>query len=153
MQVEENGEPCNCGSRGCVETFAGAAAWTRLGEKALASGRPSALRLGPIDPRAVATAAQAGDPVALEIIDEVARGLGIGISASLLLLNVERVVIGGGISKTGSVLLDPLIRHVRKRIIPDMFDESMLRLASLGNDAGVIGAARVAMLGTGVPAG
>lgn len=152
IQVQEDGVPCGCGARGHLETFAGVAGWGRLAQEALASGRPSALRNAEVlDPKAVATAAADGDVVALEVIEEVTRALGIGIAAALLLMNVERVVIGGGVSKAGALLLEPLVRHVRKRIFADLFRPEMLSLALLGNDAGVIGAARVAMIQAGVP--
>jgi glucokinase len=150
IQVDEHGVACGCGGRGHVETFAGVAGWGRLAQEALASGRPSVLRDAELlDPKAVATAAADGDAVALEVIEEVTRALGIGIAAALLLMNVERVVVGGGVSKAGELLLEPLARHVRKRIFADLFRPDMLRLALLGNDAGVIGAARVAMLEAG----
>jgi glucokinase len=151
MQVEENGQRCNCGARGCLETLAGAAGWTRLAETRINAGRASSLRDVPLDPKTIAQAARAGDAVALEVCDEVGRAMGIGISAALLLMNMERVVIGGGIARAGNVLLDPIIRHVRKRIFPELFNAGMVRLAEAGSDAGVIGAARVAMLAAMTP--
>jgi glucokinase len=146
IQVEQDGPACGCGSRGCVETFAGAPAWARLAEEKLAGGRDSALRGMTLDPSVIAQAAREGDSVASEVVDDVARALGIGIAATLLLLNIERVVIGGGVSAAGPVLLDAVVRHVQQRTFPQVFADTQVRLAELGSEAGVIGAARVAML-------
>ncbi len=156
IQVEEGGLPCGCGSRGCVETIAGAAGWTRLAEARLAearlaSGRSSVLAGHSLDPKTISAAAGAGDPVAREVVEEVARALGIGIAAVLLLINVERVAIGGGVARAGSVLLDPIVRQARKRLFADLFADSSIGPASMGDDAGIIGAARVAMVGAQVP--
>jgi glucokinase len=147
IQVEEGGWSCGCSSRGCVETIAGAAGWGRVAEARLSGGRRSVLRGQDLTPERISEAARGGDPVALEVVEEAARALGIGIAAALLLVNVERVVIGGGVARAGAVLLDPVIRHTRKRLFPDLFADSLICLASVGGDAGVIGAARVAMVG------
>lgn len=146
VQVQEDGPACGCGSYGCIETFAGAPAWTRLAEARLAAGRESVLRGGVIDPATIAQAAREGDEVALEVVDEVARALGIGIAATLLLLNLQCVVVGGGVSAAGPVLLDRIVQHVQQRVFPQVFADVQVRLAELGSEAGVIGAARVAML-------
>jgi glucokinase len=152
ITVVPDGPPCGCGSRGCVETMAGAAAWVRLAEERLATGRTSTLGGVPLDPAVIATAAREGDAVALEVVDEVARALGIGIAATLLLLNLECVVIGGGVAGAGAVLLDRIVRHVQQRVFPQVFADTEIRLAELGSEAGVIGAARVAMLKAATPA-
>ena len=152
VQVVEGGRGCGCGSHGCVETLAGASAWARLAEERLAAGRASTLAGIPLDPAVIAQAAREGDGVALEVVDEVARALGIGIAATLLLLNLECVVIGGGVSGAGAVLLDRVIGHVQQRVFPQVFADTEIRLAELGSEAGVIGAARVAMLKSSTPA-
>jgi glucokinase len=146
IQVDDQGQPCGCGGHGCIETIAGAPAWARQAEACLASGQPSALRGLTLDPAVIADAAREGDAVAIQVVEEVARALGIGIAAALLLLNLERVIIGGGVAAAGSVLLDRIVRHVQQRIFPQVFADAQIRSAELGSDAGVIGAARVAML-------
>jgi glucokinase len=150
IQVEEDGPLCGCGGRGCVETFAGAAAWARMAQERLAEGRPSSLRGASLDPAVIAQAARAGDAVACEVVESVARALGIAIAASLLLLNVEQVVIGGGVAAAGTILLERIEHHVKRRTFPQVFADARIRPAELGSDAGVIGAARVAMLKAGV---
>jgi len=65
----------------------------------------------------------------------------------LNLLNLDRVVLGGGIAAAGDFLLDRIIEEVRARCFPQVFADASFRLAELGGDAGVVGAARVAMVG------
>jgi glucokinase len=97
-----------------------------------------------IDPRVVVEAATAGDALALELIDESACALAIGIAAALQLLNVERVVLGGGVSNAGPILVDRVREQVRRRSFPDVFADAEIRVAELGSDAGVLGAATLA---------
>ena len=148
IQVEPDGVPCPCGSRGCLETIAGAGGWKRRAEALLAS-RASSIRGRELDPKAISEAARAGDAVAIEVVDGVTRALGIGIAAALDLLNLKRVVIGGGVADAGELLLGRIVAETRKRTFPQVFADCSFRLAELGGDAGVIGAARVAMLGLG----
>jgi glucokinase len=148
IQVEPDGVPCGCGSWGCVETIAGAPGWVRRAEKAMA-GRTSALAGLRLEPAVIVEAAHAGDAVALEVLDGAARALGAGIGATLNLLNVERVVVGGGVSAAGAILLDRVIEETRQRTFPAVFAACSFRAAALGADAGVVGAARVAMLARG----
>jgi glucokinase len=146
IHVDHAGAPCGCGSRGCVETVAGIGGWSRRAVQLLES-RDSALEGQALDPAHIVEAAKAGDAVANEVVDGVARAVGIGIAATLLLLNLERVVIGGGVSRAGRFLLERIVDHVRRRAFPQVLDACTFALAELGAEAGVVGAARVAMLG------
>ena len=146
IQVDPNGVPCGCGSRGCLETVAGLAGWRRRAKKLLET-KASALAGKPVDPAAIVDAAKAGDAVALDVVDHAARALGVGIAAVLLVLNLDRVVIGGGVSAAGPFLLDRIVDHARRRMFARVFAECRFALAELGGDAGVVGAARVAMIG------
>jgi len=92
-------------------------------------------------------AAKDGDAVALEIVDDAARAVGIGVAATLNLLNLERVVIGGGVARAGEFILQRIVAHTRTRTFPHVFEDASFRLAELGADAGVVGAARVAIIG------
>ena len=150
IQVDPNGVPCGCGSWGCLETIAGIPGWTRRAEALLAEGRPSML-IGnsPLDPQAIVEAARGEDAVALEVVDGAARAVGVGVAAVLDLLNVDRVVVGGGVANAGFFLLERIAEETRKRVFPHVFADVSFRLAELGSDAGVVGAARVGMLGVG----
>jgi glucokinase len=150
VQADPKGVRCGCGSWGCVETIAGIPGWTRRAVEALAAGRASSLKgREPLDPKAVVEEAQKGDAVALEIVDGSAAALGVGIAAALDLLNVDRVVVGGGVANAGEFLLEKITEETRRRVFPHVFDDATFRLAELGSDAGVIGAARVGMQGVG----
>jgi len=146
IQAQPDGPACGCGSRGCVETIAGIGGWVRRAEELLVS-RESVLRGRPLDPEAIVNAAKADDGVALEIVDGAAAALGVGIGAVLNLLNLDRVVVGGGVAAAGEFLLERIVAEVRARIFPQVFADASFRLAELGGDAGVVGAARVAMVG------
>jgi len=145
IQVAPDGVPCGCGSWGCVETIAGAPGWVRRAEEAML-GRVSALSGQRLEPEVIVQAAHGGDAAALEVVDGAARALGAGIAATLNLLNVERVVMGGGVSAAGAILLDRVIAETRLRTFPAVFAGCSFRPSALGADAGVVGAARVAML-------
>ena len=148
IRVDLNGVACACGGTGCLETVAGAPGWARRAQEVLAAGQTSSLRL-PADQRAIVEAARAGDPGALEVVEGVARAVGMGIAGALQLLNIECVVLGGGVSAAGSFLLDRIVEEVRPRTFAPIFADCTFCVAALGNDAGVVGAARVGMLGLG----
>jgi glucokinase len=131
-----------------VETIAGAPGWVRRAEKAMA-GRASSLAGQRLEPAVIVQAAHAGDAAAIEVLDGAARALGAGIAASLNILNVERVVVGGGVAAAGAILLDRVIAETRQRTFPAVFATCSFRQSALGGDAGVVGAARVAMLARG----
>jgi glucokinase len=150
IQVDPQGVACGCGSWGCLETIAGIPGWTRRAEALLAAGRPSALAgKSPLDPQVIVEAARGDDEVALEVVDGAARAVGVGVAAVLDLLNVDRVVVGGGVANAGFFLLERIAEETRKRTFPHVFADVTFRLAELGADAGVVGAARVGMLGVG----
>ncbi len=150
IQVQPDGQPCGCGSWGCLETIAGVPGWARRAEELLAAGRPSTLASrSPLDPQAIVEAARGEDAVALEVVDGAARAIGVGVAAVLDLLNIDRVVVGGGIANAGFFLLERIAEESRRRTFPHVFADVTFRLAELGPDAGVVGAARVGMIGVG----
>jgi glucokinase len=146
IQLDPEGEPCGCGSRGCLETVVGIGGWTRRAEEKLLS-RASRLAGQKIEPASIVAAAREGDLVALEVVDETARALGQALGALINILNPERAVIGGGVAAAGAFLLDRVVRETERCCWPQAFEDCSFRLAELGGDAGVVGAARVAMLG------
>jgi glucokinase len=152
IQVDPAGVPCGCGSWGCVETIAGVPGWERRARAAL-PGRDSVLREAALlDPATIVAAAREGDTLALELVDEAASAVATGVAAALDLLNLDRVVIGGGVSRAGLLLLDRIVEHARRRTFAHVFADACFRLAELGAEAGAVGAARVALLGLTVPA-
>lgn len=147
MQVVPDGHPCGCGSWGCLETVAGIAGWIRMAREAVAKRETSLRRAAEITPEEITNHAKEGDAIAIEVLDEAAKAVATGVAAALNLLNLERVVIGGGVARAGEFLLDRIVAHVRRRAFPHVVEDASFRLAELGSDAGVVGAARVGMIG------
>jgi glucokinase len=150
--VEPNGPLCGCGNRGCWEQVAAGRAIDRLGREAagehpesrlaeLSSGDPSK-----VDGRMVTKAATAGDLVAAGVLAEVGRRLGEGIAGLVNVLDPEIVVIGGGAINAGDLLLDPA-REAFRATVEALDHRPNVRLvaALLGNDAGAVGAADLAV--------
>jgi glucokinase len=147
LQVDHAGVACGCGSWGCVETIAGSPGWMRRAFEALAN-RPSSLESHlELTPEVIVSHAQAGDAVALEVVDGTARALAVVLAGTLNLINLERVVIGGGVAQAGGFLLDRVVAETRRRTFAHVFEDATFRLAELGGDAGAVGAARVGMIG------
>lgn len=142
ITVNPEGEPCNCGSRGCLETEASAPKIVR--DYAALSGRA-----GVTDSREVYRLAKAGDPAALESFRKCAYYLGIGLGIVINMLNPERILLGGGVLAAGNLLLGPVVEEARRRSNPLPFAGCRIGKAALGNDAGLIGAAAWAGLKAG----
>ena len=146
IQLDPDGEPCGCGSRGCLETVVGIAGWSRRAEEKIKT-RSSRLAGQRIEPATIVAAAREGDQVAIEVVDETAKALGQALGALINVLNPERAVIGGGVAAAGAFLLDRVVRDTKKCCWPQAFEDCSFRMAELGGDAGMVGAARVAMRG------
>lgn len=139
ISVDLNGDPCPCGGRGCLEQLASGPAIAR---HALRTGwRP----LGAdTSAAAVAVSAAAGDPLALAAYDRAGRALAAGIAATATLVELDAVVIGGGVAQAGELLLSPLRRHLTTYAALPFTTGLHLHRAQLGPDAGLVGAAAVA---------
>ncbi|GLW10888.1 hypothetical protein Misp01_60160 [Microtetraspora sp. NBRC 13810] len=107
---------------------------------------------GPPDAGVLAADARAGDPLALAAFERGAAALATGIVAVATICDLDQVVVGGGVSKSGEILFEPLLRHVRERAHLGYVRRLTISPAALGTDAGLVGAARVA-LDLLVPAG
>jgi glucokinase len=143
--IPDGGAPCNCGKSGCLETIASATGIVRIAkEKIATSDRPTLLRPGDITAKAVFDAAKAGDALALEIVEEVAFYLGLALANAANVSNPEKIVIGGGVSKAGNILAERVTTHFRRFAFPRVAEGATIVLATLGNDAGVIGGAWLA---------
>lgn len=148
MVVCEGGPPCPCGNRGCLEALASGTAIGRSARAALDAGRldGSSLRDVPdLDGKAVTLAAQAGDAAAREILAEAGRWLGVGIASLINALDPEVVVVGGGAMQAGELLLGPARRSAAERVVGLQHRPTPpIVPATLGDDAGLIGAALLA---------
>ena len=146
MIVQPNGLACSCGQSGCLEQYASPGGISRRAGDEIAAGAKSSLadeltRRPSLSGKLVAEAAQAGDALAKRLWDEACRYLAIGCINVQHAFNPERIVLAGGMSRSGDALLDPLRKHVaalKWQLYDDVPD---IVIGGLGDDAGVIGAA------------
>lgn len=147
--VEPGGPQCGCGNVGCWEQVASGRALDRAAEEAARRDPASAIAAraeGHPTGRDVSEAAGDGDPAALTIIEEVGRRLGEGIAGLVNVLDSEAVLVGGGVAEIGEPLLGPARRaFVEAMEAPEHRPEVPLVQAELGNRAGAIGAALLAL--------
>ena len=142
---DEETEVCNCGGVGCLEQVASATGIAREARRTMAaSDKPSSLRQYGDDVTAknVLDEAKAGDEMACEIVEVVSRYLGLVLSQITMIIDPERFVIGGGVSRAGTFLTDAIERYYDK-YTPISKQKASIGLAQLGNDAGIFGAARL----------
>ncbi len=136
---------CNCGNKGCLEQFASATGITRLANKKLAStDMDSILRGGEVSAKTVFDAVKARDPLAMEVAEQFGKYLGDALAAVAGVVNPEAFVIGGGVSKAGEILIDYIRPHYEKSVFHGC-REAKFALATLGNDAGIYGAANLVL--------
>ena len=170
MTIDRHGERCNCGNIGCLESIASGTAIARRANEAIARGADFSLLAssGPecnvtaldglallppgcdpagkprqqfyIDAKAVARAAEAGVPAACAIIRDAAEGLGVGLVNIIHIFNPEIIILGGGVTQMGSLLMEPALRVVQERAMKVPCKAVRVVLAQLGIDAGLIGA-------------
>jgi glucokinase len=145
--IAVGGAPCNCGKSGCLETIASATGIVRLAHEALQKGQQEGKlgeifrEYGQVSAKDVFDAARNGEKSALEVIENVASHLGVALANIANTLNPEKIVLGGGVSRAGDILLGPVKENFLKHSFPSVAKSTEIAIATLGNDAGVIGAA------------
>ncbi len=148
--VHPNGRPCPCGQRGCLEQYGSAMnlakyATHRIGKEKPVSRLTELLQAeGQIDAKDIHDACRAGDTFACELWDELAYYLALGCVSICRLFDPDRIVFAGGMTHAGDDLLDPIRRHFQEQNWTMLETMTTLAIATLGNDAGAIGAAGVA---------
>ena len=137
---EAEEEKCGCGKCGCLEQYASATGIVRLAKRALAAdGRDSALRsVENLSAKAVADAAKAGDVLALEVLEKMGKILGTALANAACIVDPEVFVIGGGVSKAGTIITEVIRKYYIERAFQSCRNADFA-LAQLGNDAGVYG--------------
>ena len=147
--VEPNGPPCTCGKRGCAMSYACGLAISRMACERLERGEQTLLRdlCGPTPERVsgevVAEAARRGDTVAVELLTTAGYYFGISLSTIVQLLNPDRIVIGGGLMRTGSMIMEPALKAMNENIHPVLKDSAEIVPSELDADAGMLGAAAI----------
>lgn len=152
MSIAYDGIPCNCGRKGCFEAMASATALIRQGQQRMAQDRNTLLwklcrgKQENLEAKTVFDAAAVGDRVAMELLDSYTTVLAEGIANIINIFQPAVLCIGGGVSKAGQMLLQPVRNKVSQRIYSkNAKRNTTIQLAKLDNDAGVLGAA---LLGT-----
>ncbi len=145
--IPEGGAPCNCGKTGCLETIASATGIVRIALDKMKKGQDEGMlhelhrNNGFLSAKDVFDAARQEDDTAGKVIEEVSFYLGLVLANIANTLNPEKIVLGGGVSKAGSILLDPVKAQFARFAFPRVAVSTSIDIATLGNDAGVIGAA------------
>jgi glucokinase len=147
--VEKDGHPCGCGSRGCVEQYASATAIVRIA-KELASGHPNSplRRIEELSASDIYDAGVGSDSLALEVFSVMGAYLGMALADLVNVLNPEMIVIGGGVAGAWDLFIGPTMEAISKRSFREPAERVKLIRAALGDDAGILGAARLAFSAT-----
>lgn len=151
MRIVMNGEPCTCGGRGCWEAYASVSALIRQTKAAMEKHPESmmcslAAEMGEVNGITSFKAARAGDKAALEVVARYIEYVGTGLVSLQNIFRPQMFLIGGGISKEGEFLTDPLEKFVHDGMFDkETGDPVKIRPAALHNDAGILGAAALAI--------
>ena len=148
ITIDTEGIECECGNTGCLETLAsGPNIVRRANERLYRDGTSSLSKLAinkNFTADDVAHEANNGDDFSLMMIERTGKIIGTGVANVLNLLNIERVVLGGGVMDAGDLILNPIIHEAKRRAFQPCFEATTIVAATLGVDAVLIGAARLA---------
>jgi glucokinase len=150
--IDYNGWMCSCGCKGCVEAYVGTKGILRQVREGLQSNPGSLLskidpdQMMPVD---VSNAADQGDELALHVLEQTGIYLGYALANAVNLLNIERVVVGGGVAKAGDRILKPACETMKANSLRVLAEAVDLVSAKLGNSAGLVGAAWLAAFESG----
>jgi glucokinase len=153
ITVDLHGPPCHCGNQGCLEALAGGWAIARRAQEAIAADPSAGASLvqmagdqqKAVSAKIVAQAFHAGDPLARKLVDEVAQALIAGTVGLVNAFNPCRLILGGGVIEGLPELVDRIDQGVRERALETASAPLQVLPAQLKNDAGVVGAAALAM--------
>ncbi len=145
--LAHNGVTCGCGKKGCWEAYASVTALIRQTKEAIAKHPESPMANDEkVSGRTAFDAAKAGDPIAQEVVNNYIEYVASGLLSIINMLQPEIIVIGGGISNEGDYLLNPIKKYLGEYLYCDELPQTEIKIATLKNDAGIIGAAFAAKL-------
>jgi glucokinase len=144
MGIHFAGVPGEHGNIGPLEKYVGNREVTALARDLYAEAR-CRVASEDCEPRALSAAARRGDPIAIRVWDEFTTWLAAGLCSCVWLLNPDRIVIGGGVARAGSVVFGPLRKKMFAQLAPPFRSRLKIVPATFGNDAGIIGSAAVAL--------
>ncbi len=153
ITIDTEGIECVCGNTGCLETVASAPNIVRRTHERLYRDSTSSLSKLAVNKdftaADIAREARAGDDFALMMIERTGKYIGAAVASVINLLNLERIVLGGGVMEAGDLILNPIIREAGRRAFQPCFEATQIVAAALGTDAVSIGAA---LLSRDIPA-
>lgn len=140
----EEPDSCNCGKKGCLEQYASATGIVKEAKRALvATDKPSALREKEhISAKTIFDEAKAGDELSKELVEKLCKTLGVALAHIAQVVDPQAFVIGGGVSKAGEVLTVTTEKYYEQYVMKALKGKDF-RLATLGNDAGIYGSAKM----------
>jgi glucokinase len=150
MTIDDNGPICNCGNKGCWEVLASGTALAREAKRRIQEGvKTSILKyvdgdLERLTAQVIHKAAEQGDKFAKELIGRTGYYVGVGLTNLINIFNPELIVIGGGLSNIGDMLLAPAFKTAGQRAYKEAFQAVRFVTAQLGRNSGVLGAAAFA---------
>ncbi|MCF6157394.1 MAG: ROK family protein [wastewater metagenome] len=142
MIIQASGRKCKCGNHGCIEAYASATAMVLRFKEALESGTQSSLKnCDEITAKMINDAAFQGDKASLDIIKETGQYIGIALLNIMHILNPETIVLAGGMTGSGELLMAPIREITKQGTFEEPYKDTKIVFSELGNDAGIIGAA------------
>ena len=148
ITIDTEGYPCVCGNTGCLETLASAPSIVRRARERLNRDSTSSLSRLALNKNFtaedVAHEAREGDDFAAMMIERTGKFIGTGVASVINLLNIDCIVLGGGVMDAGSLILNPIIQEAKRRAFQPCFDATRIVAATLGPDAAPIGVALLA---------
>jgi len=148
ITIDTEGAECECGNTGCLETVASAPNIVRRANERLYRDSTSSLSRLAMNKNFtaddMAREAKEGDDFSLMMIERTGKYIGTGVASVINLLNIERIVLGGGVMQAGELILNPIIQEAKRRAFQPCFEATQILLAALGEDAATIGAAMLA---------
>ena len=148
ITIDTEGDECECGNTGCLETLASAPNIVRRANERLYRDSTSSLSKLSINKGFtaddIAREARNDDDFSLMMIERTGKYIGTGVASIINLLNIERIVLGGGVMDAGDLILKPIIQEAKRRAFQPCFEATTILAAELGTDAAAIGAAMLA---------
>jgi len=151
IQMKPDGDLCICGKLGCLETVASASALTRKAKGAISNGRMSLLtplaekNIELIDASAIINAAKHGDDFAIDLLSEVGKELGKGLSVAIQIINPEIIILGGQIAEAEQFIITPIQQMLNKLCMSQMRNDANIVVSELGQNSRMLGMYAFAM--------
>jgi glucokinase len=152
MTIDINGPRCNCGNVGCLEMLASGTAIARMAVERLSRGEKSTIAelvagdLSKVTAEVVEKAARNGDSVAKDVMNTAGTNLGVGVVNLIHIFNPELIIIGGGVSKAGDLIFEPVRRVIAQRVMRDI--SVRITTPALGDNPGLLGAVALVLENT-----